>query len=396
MDWDVYKAQVDASRRLIVFPFFSKNLSAREGVGVDIGCGNGDLTAYIARTSSMSLVGIDKDQDLIGAVRAKHPEIHLVCGEIDRNALPSVGLNFDFAFSNCCLCHIADEGVYHTFFDLYSCMKERGEFVFLVPSIHWAKEMYSEIEYEKSGITAVPRYGGRQFFRTPDWYRAALAKCGFEIVSSEEIRIPDDEELEPRYRDRAGSRLFSAFVAKRLPSLPNAETMKMAFEIAHENRKLEIQLFWQRSLFFWGFVAAALVGYGASYGKQGGLEIVFALFGLVCSVVWSSGNRGSKYWQEYWEEKVNLFQHYVSGNIFYDRSPKAPSLIDFFAPRRMSVSKLTMALSDYSVFLWLLLCGHSILKGSSGVELSPLGIEILTAITLLYCLWFLHKSKSED
>jgi hypothetical protein len=173
--------------------------------------------------------------------------------------------------------------------------------------------------------------------------------------------------------------------------------MKEAFDIAHENRKLEIQLFWQRSLFFWGFVAAALVGYGTVYNDKAEIEIVFALFGLVCSVVWSSGNRGSKYWQEYWEQKVTFFQHYTTGNIFYDRSPKAPGFLEVFAPRRMSVSKLTMALSDYSVFLWILLCAHSI---SRSFRNAPAGVYqlvgILTLLTLSYCLWFLNKSKSED
>jgi SAM-dependent methyltransferase len=397
MEWEVYKTHVDGSRRLIVYPFFEKHLSHKEGVGVDVGCGNGDLTAHIDQVSSGSVVGIDKDQKSLEQARVRHNALHFVCGEIDKNALPTLGITFDFAFSNCCFCHISDEGIYNVLFDLHSCMKDSAELVYLVPSIAWAKSMYSDVEFERSGITAVPRYGGRQFFRTSEWYLSALHKCGFEIVSSEEITIPDDDSLEDRYRNNVGEKLFSAFVARRIENLPNSKSMKEAFEIAHDNRKLEIQLFWQRSLFFWGFVAAALVGYGTVYNDKTEIEIVFALFGLVCSVVWSSGNRGSKYWQEYWEQKVTFFQHYTTGNIFYDRSPKAPGFLEVFAPRRMSVSKLTMALSDYSVFLWLLLCAHSIVRSFRN---APSGvfqlIGVLTLLTLSYCLWFLNKSKSED
>jgi len=282
--------------------------------------------------------------------------------------------------------------------DLFSSMSEGAELVFLVPSMAWADYMYYDVRHVASGITAQPRYGERQYFRTPEWYISILMKCGFEVSLYQEVMIPNDDRLEDRYRTRAGTALFSAFIAKRAKVLPNAESMQKAFEVAHDNRKLEIQLFWQRSLFFWGFVATALVGYVKTAGSGTGLNVVFSLFGLVCSIVWSAGNRGSKYWQEYWEEKVTLFQHYTTGNIFFDRNPKTPSMFDNFAARRLSVSKLTMALSDYVVFLWLALCVHSLAGRFLQVpaEYLDAGIFGLVFLTLGYCLYFLWKSKSED
>jgi hypothetical protein len=35
-------------------------------------------------------------------------------------------------------------------------------------------------------------------------------------------------------------------------------------ELAADTRKFEIERFWHRSLFFWGFITAAMVAYGAS------------------------------------------------------------------------------------------------------------------------------------
>lgn len=396
MDWDAYKAKVEGSRRVIVFPFFVEQLKGVNGVGVDVGCGHGDLTHLVAQVSGSSVVGIDSDEERLALARINHPDTHFVRGEVDKNSIPTIGLTFDFAFSSCCFCHLNDDGIYNTLFDLHNCMNVGARMVILVPSIHWAKEMYAEIRFETSGLSAIPRFGGRQYFRTNDWYRAALTRCGFNIIESKEIQIPEDDRLEDRYRHKVGSNLFSAFIAERVELLPDSESMKKAFEVAHDNRKLEINLFWQRSLFFWGFVSAALIAYGAAYSAKSGLEFVFALFGLVCGVVWSSGNRGSKYWQEYWEGKVNLLQHYVTGNIFYDRSPKEPGFFDFFEPRRTSVSKLTMALSDYAVLLWLSLCVISTYRAAERSMALSLAVGSAVIATQVYCLWIIRKSKSED
>lgn len=393
MDWATYSAQVTGSRQIIAFPFFEEHLAGKTGVGVDLGCGVGELSDRISKSSSAVIVGFDLNEKTLKQGRATYSNVQFVKGHIDKNALSELGIKFDFAFSNCCFCHIDDYGIYNTFFDLYRSLKDGGELVFLVPSIDWAEKMYSDIRHVGAGVTAVPRYGGRQFFRLPQWYVSALERCGFERIEHREIVVPDAPELEYRYRQKVGENLFSAFVAKRAAAIPNADAMKDAFNVAHENRKLEIQLFWQRSLFFWGFVAAALVGYGAAHNSDLELQVAFALFGLVCSVVWSAGNRGSKYWQEYWEEKVNYFQHYATGNIFYDRNPKKPKFTDIFAPRRMSVSKLTMALSDFAVGFWLVIITAPIFE-SSGRQ--PSVALVMTLLTLAYCVFILRKAKSED
>lgn len=398
MDWGEYKSGVAGSREVIVFPFFEHKLSGKTGNGLDVGCGDGELTARIASLTSSHVVGVDCDLPALQRARFAHRGMHFVLGHADRNVIPAIGLEFDYVYSNCCLCHLSDEGVGNLFMDLFACMKEQAEFVFLVPTAQWAREMYSDIRYEKSGISAVPRFGGRQNFRTKEWYQSTLKRCGFTDVECSELTIPDDERLERRYRDNSGKELFFAFVARRASSLPGLDQMTRAFEIAHDNRKLEIQLFWQRSLFFWGFVAAALVGYGTSYVRAPGIAIILALFGLICSVIWAAGNRGSKYWQEYWEEKVSLYQHYVTGNIFYDREPKRPKLLEIYAARRTSVSKLTMALSDYAVALWLVLVMHSLARRFDvgiGLEVKT-GALLFVLLTLAYCFVLLRGSKSED
>lgn len=392
-----YRSSITGSRETIVFPFFESNLATLSGNGLDVGCGDGELTARIAAANGTHIVGLDCDKTALDRAREAHPHIRFVHGHADRNIIPAIGLTLDYAFSNCCLCHLDDEGVHNLLMDLFSSMREEAMLVVLVPSYQWAMEMYSEIEHHKSGITAVARIGGRQHFRTKQWYENAMERCGFTVLESADVRIPNDPKLEERYLQNAGKILFFGTVARRAPTLPNLDQMKEAFSIAHDNRKLEIQLFWQRSLFFWGFVAAAFVGYGAAYEKAPGLATLLSFFGLVCSVAWSVGNRGSKYWQEYWEQKVSFLQHYTTGNIFYDREPRKESIWKIYAPRRNSVSKLAMGLSDYAVGVWLVLLLHSMLRRMEVVVINfETALPIAALVTLIYCLLMIRYSKSED
>lgn len=396
MNWEEYKPLAQTSRELIVFPFFTDALREESGVWLDVGCGTGDLTCHVAEANGLQVIGVDKDVSTHSQNDCSARSVHLVRGDLLKNGIAETGVIFDGAYSNCCFCHLDDDGLVEVLVDIYNSLKVAGDLVFLVPSVEWAREMYSDILHEKSGITAIPRYGDRQYFRIPAWYVSALHKAGFELARSEQVLIPDNPALDPRYRSKSGTPLFTAFFATRGEAPSANEALKKAFDIAHDNRKLEIQLFWQRSLFFWGFVAAALAGYMASLKDKSPLTIVFALFGLVCSVVWSQGNRGSKYWQEYWEKKVNFFQHHTTGNIFYDRKPTAPSFWEVFEGRRVSVSKLTMALSDFTVFLWSCLCVGAVVDPEIIRDQLEWLSTALVLVTLFYCLFFLRKSKSED
>lgn len=169
MEWDEYREQVASSRELIVHPFFLRNLSGLGGIGLDIGCGDGDITAAVAQEASGLVVGIDLDD--VQITRAKERRIsnvHFREGDVSKSAILSTGLKYDYAFSNCCFPHLSDSDVYKTLLDLHASLKEEGLFVCLVPSLSWAKEMYASILHIGSGITAIPRYGERQWFRLPE------------------------------------------------------------------------------------------------------------------------------------------------------------------------------------------------------------------------------------
>ena len=73
-----------------------------------------------------------------------------------------------------------------------------------------------------------------------------------------------------------------------------ADKHKYILKYATEFYRFEIENFWKRSIFFWGFIAAALVAYAAAYDKpkSGRLLLMIAAFGLLSSIAWSLLNRG--------------------------------------------------------------------------------------------------------
>src|SRR6185437_4514266 len=101
-------------------------------------------------------------------------------------------------------------------------------------------------------------------------------------------------------------------MAKLDVSKATLDQKKEILKLAAETRRFEIERFWGRSIFFWGFIAAAFVAYGQLYSQQrDGLPFVVSCFGLVCSVAWTLANRGGKYWQEAWEGKVEAVERDV-------------------------------------------------------------------------------------
>jgi hypothetical protein len=172
------------------------------------------------------------------------------------------------------------------------------------------------------------------------------------------------------------------------------EQKALALKYAAEIRKFEIGLLWQRSLFFWGFLAAAFTAYGVLY-KNGhnDLCVVIACFGVACSVAWTLQNRGSKYWQEAWEQKVNAVEWDVLRcHLFSNIEPRKSKT--FWGARRFSVSSLAIALSDFSVGVWIILVVAAVSDWTIGYYLSlPV---LLIALTAVYVVAIGISSRRDD
>lgn len=158
------------------------------------------------------------------------------------------------------------------------------------------------------------------------------------------------------------------------------------YEVANDIRKFEIELFWKRSLFFWGFIASVFAGYAYFYDKGPVISTVIANFGLVCSLCWTLANRGSKYWQENWEILVSKIEDQVTGPLYKINNPRLKK--GFLGAYRYSVSKLAIALSDYVILIWIFIVVTQIVSNRE------IEVLLITVFTVVYLIFILIKGKT--
>jgi len=171
------------------------------------------------------------------------------------------------------------------------------------------------------------------------------------------------------------------------------------FDIAIETRNFEIELFWKRALFFWGFIASAFIAFSALHKFNSGLIIFVSSFGLICSISWALVNRGSKRWQENWERLVVKYGEEIDVKLFEEREGVSLSSKGWLDARKYSVSRLTIALSDYTSFIWFVLFLYSICQ-----ELGWKGLYVykdcfvvgFAMFTFVFIFWLAASAKSKD
>lgn len=81
------------------------------------------------------------------------------------------------------------------------------------------------------------------------------------------------------------------------------ERLLLQFDIARENRRFEIQMFWQRANYF--LVLNTALAIGVFTVDNVSASVLISGFGVVASVLWYRTNLGAKFWQSFWENEVH-------------------------------------------------------------------------------------------
>ena len=144
----------------------------------------------------------------------------------------------------------------------------------------------------------------------------------------------------------------------------NKEKIESALQHALDIRKFEISLYWQRGTYFWTLIAVTFAGYFAVLSAEHMKEQAFNAYvigcvGLIFSLAWFLTNRGSKYWQENWENHVDMLEDHVTGPLYKTvlHRPKTTSLMAraIEGPAPYSVSQINQWVSFFTIAVWLVL-----------------------------------------
>lgn len=185
--------------------------------------------------------------------------------------------------------------------------------------------------------------------------------------------------------------------------------LKSAFEQVADIRKFEIELYWKRATYFWALIAVAFAGYFAILASEHMpnkyfLSLVVATIGFVFTFAWHLANRGSKYWQENWENHLDLLEDKVTGPL-YKTLLERPSHINISekyvtGPLSVSVSKINQWVSVFVAFSWVTLCAFSAYKSLSHIGLNEdqwlnlLSHSVVIVVAIISCMLMLSRGRT--
>lgn len=182
-----------------------------------------------------------------------------------------------------------------------------------------------------------------------------------------------------------------------------------ALRNALDIRKFEIELYWKRASYFWTFIAAALAAYGMIQASsnidndvKSDLSVYLCCLGIIFSFGWYCVNRGSKRWQENWENHVDLLEDDINGPLYKvvlsREKPKTMHgkiRVILTGPADWSVSKINLLISIYVTLFWVFLLARELLPFDSGLSINWQYV-ISVVLTLGFCVLFVTLGASQD
>lgn len=127
--------------------------------------------------------------------------------------------------------------------------------------------------------------------------------------------------------------------------------IKYAYERAWANRDFEINKFWTRAAYFWGFIVLIFGAYFKTLDSKENifLQLVIICLGIIFSIAWHYVIRGSKRWQENWEKHIDMLEDFISGPLYKTI---------YYKNTFYSVSKINEILSVVIIIVWIALLSN--------------------------------------
>jgi len=184
----------------------------------------------------------------------------------------------------------------------------------------------------------------------------------------------------------------------------SSEKAEKALHYALDIRKFEIGLYWQRAAYFWTLIGASFAGYIAILSamhldNKPLMAFMLSCIGFVFTFAWFQVNRGSKYWQENWENHVDMLEDSVIGPLYKTvlHRPATKSILEncITGPMAISASKTNQIVSLFTLILWIVLAFYSIYISYQSV-LYYIGEGAVGLITVIFFLLLLFGNKTHQ
>jgi hypothetical protein len=185
---------------------------------------------------------------------------------------------------------------------------------------------------------------------------------------------------------------------------PDKDKVSKALEHALDIRKFEIGLYWHRAAYFWALIAGAFAGYFAILSAEHlkdkeYLAYVVGCIGLLFTWAWFLVSRGSKYWQENWENHVDMLEDTVAGPLYKTRlhRPEEKGIVEKYVtgPAAFSISKIHQWVSFFTLWIWVMLICHSLPEFNRAYSASAKHI-VVGAITLLVAFLMVYRGRTHQ
>ena len=138
------------------------------------------------------------------------------------------------------------------------------------------------------------------------------------------------------------------------------EKLKAALDRAYDLRSFEIEHYWKRATYFWGFQIAIFAAFGLIWrnGAETGWELItvaLSALGLITAFANRLTAKGSKFWQSNWESHIDMLEDELEGRLHK---------IAWLDKGRVdhSVSRVNVSLTSCFVVFWFFIYGYSCLR----------------------------------
>ena len=177
--------------------------------------------------------------------------------------------------------------------------------------------------------------------------------------------------------------------------LADAEKTKLEkiLENAYDIRKFELDLYWKRATYFWGFLVAAYTALFVLIDKKlVEYQFLVVCLGLIFSLAWYLVNRGSTYWVTNYERVIDAIEEKLGTEFYKLNLENEFSIFNLQQNYSFSVSRINIKVSLFILLTWVLLFARSIKQNWEAPHRSWL--FICTVIITIWMLFYMLYSKS--